>query len=460
MNAPILWIGLPGLVSIVLWVLRKREQLVLFSAIGSSVFFMLTSWFIPIGSPIIQIGSFALQINSSVTILGRSFTLNEGDLIFTSLLFLILFLFLSMSFVIEIPSSFIPIGFLIISLFIGALSVQPFLFAALILEICVIFSVIILSTKNSRPGLGVMRFLIFQTMAMPFMLTSGWVLSAIEANPTETKLIIQALILLGLGFSFWLGVFPFNTWMAQLAEENSPFVVAFVLILFNTAITLLIIRYLDGFIWLRDDATIFSVLKIMGILMILSSSILFLFEKKWERTIAYIISFEAGLTLIAMSLNHVNGWNALMLMFLPRILSISAWAASISYIKAHMINERMEKPESAIALIVLGFALFTVAGLPLLPGFTSRLLLILELAIVDMQAVFWLALSQILFISGSIHFLFNIKKSIMFSISKTISRIEYGYFLILSFIFIVICIDPLLIGEKIIAALEAFPNIK
>ncbi len=95
------------------------------------------------------------------------------------------------------------------------------------MEICVILSVIMVSHNGGSPTNGVMRFLIFQSLAMPFMLASGWVLSAVEANPTETKLVFQALILLGLGFSFWMGVFPFNSWMTQIAGEKPPFLVGF-----------------------------------------------------------------------------------------------------------------------------------------------------------------------------------------------------------------------------------------
>jgi phosphoglycerol transferase MdoB-like AlkP superfamily enzyme len=163
-----------------------------------------------------------------------------------------------------------------------------------------------------------------QSLAMPFMLASGWVLSAVEANPTETRLIIQSLILIGLvspsGLEFFL-----STLDAQLSAEKPPFIVGFVLLLFNTATLILVIRYLDGFVWLRDDARIFIVLRFMGIVMLSSSALQFLVEKNIFKTTAFIVSYETGLSLIALSLNQVNGWNSFVLMFIPRILSIVLW---------------------------------------------------------------------------------------------------------------------------------------
>jgi len=461
MSAPLIWIGLPGLMGIILWFIRRNERRTLFWGLGFSLFLIITSVFSKVEKPIFQIGSFTFQISSSITILGRNFSLGNGDLIIVSLLFMILFLYTSMAFVIDVPVKFVPTAFFLVSLFLAALSVQPFLYAALLLEICVILAVTLFTDWGKQPSRGVTRFIIYQTLAMPFMLTSGWVLSAVEANPTETKLIVQALILLGLGFSFWVGVFPFNSWMPQIAGEKPPFEIGFILLLFNMVVLVLIIRYLDGFVWLRDDARIFTVLRFLGVLMVVTSAVLFLIEKNIFRTSAYIISFETGLSILSLSLNKLSGWDAFVFMFLPRILAIAFWSVLLSYIQQ---AEAQTSEENRIfhPILLVGFALsaLTLAGLPLLPAFPSRILLFTELAKIDTVILIWLSIAHILFIAATMKFLFEIKNRTREWPSLQLPIIEKAYLYIFSALLIVTGLFPQIFLRGMLTILEAFPNLR
>lgn len=462
MSAPIIWIGLPGLVAVFLWFSKSNERRTLLIGLGSSLFFIFTSSLLPVGKPILQIGEITFQISPSLGLLGRSFTIGNGELIFVSLIFIILFLFLSMSFVIDIPIRFVPIGFLLSSLFLASLSVQPFLYAALFLEICVVLSVILLSKFGKLPTDGVIRFLIFQSTAMPFMLASGWVLSAVEANPTETRLIFQALVLLGLGFSFWLGVFPFNSWMPQLASEKPPFLVGFVLLLFNTTTLILVIRYLDGFVWLRDDARIFVVLRFMGIILMISSVLQFLFEKKIYRTIAYFISYETGLSLIALSLNQTAGWNSFVLMFIPRVLAITLWAVLLSYLQQVQFQPENEVQRKLDIWILPGFALaaFTVVGFPILPGFITRLTLFVNLGKADLTGLIWVTIASVGFIIAGIRFLQRVRQDFQIGNDEEMTLIEKAYYIFLYVIILLTGMFPQFFFRGILSMLQAFPNLK
>lgn len=462
MNAPIIWIGFPGLLAVYLWITKVHERRTLFTGLGASLFFIITGSLIPIGKPVFQIGETTLQISPSLELLGRRFTLGNGDQVFVSLVFLILFLFLSMSFVVDIPIRFVPIGFMLASLFLAALSVQPFLFAALILEICVILSVVLVSKFGVMPTTGVIRFLVFQSLAMPFMLASGWVLSAVEANPTETRLIIQSLILIGLGFSFWLGVFPFNSWMPQLSAEKPPFIVGFVLLLFNTATLILVIRYLDGFVWLRDDARIFIVLRFMGIVMLSSSALQFLVEKNIFKTTAFIVSYETGLSLIALSLNQVNGWNSFVLMFIPRILSIVLWVLLLTYIQQSSNSDETEGTKKIDRWILPGFALsvFSVAGFPLLPGFITRITIFSNLVKDDLPGLVWISGATVVFLIASIRFLWRVRMDFPIGNDTEMNRIEKSYFLFLYSCMILTGLLPQFVLRGLLSMLQSFPNLK
>ena len=118
------------------------------------------------------------------------------------------------------------------------------------------------------------RFLIFQTLAVPFILFSGWLLAGIGANPGNLDLVQQAATLLGLGFAFLLAIFPFYTWIPLLAEEAHPYVVGFLFWMLPTASLFFGLGFLDRYSWLRDASTLPVILKTVGALMVISGGFL------------------------------------------------------------------------------------------------------------------------------------------------------------------------------------------
>jgi hypothetical protein len=116
MNAPSIWIGFSRASGCLLWITKVHERRTLLQALAPHYFSLLLQPF-PIGS---QFFKSARNNTSNLTLIGITgtpFTMGNGDQVFVSLIFLILFLFLSMSFVVDIPIRFVPIGFMLASLF-------------------------------------------------------------------------------------------------------------------------------------------------------------------------------------------------------------------------------------------------------------------------------------------------------------------------------------------------------
>ena len=85
----------------------------------------------------------------------------------------------------------------------------------------IIMSIPLLVSANTKKKTGITRYLIFQTLSMPFVLLAGWFLAGGEVAPVNPEQLAQATLLLGLGFVFWLGIFPFHSWVPMVFEETS-----------------------------------------------------------------------------------------------------------------------------------------------------------------------------------------------------------------------------------------------
>ncbi len=226
MSAPLIWIGLPFVFAALVGVLaRSRRTSSLLPAAFCGLLALLAGLF-PVSGTIV-VGPLSFDLSTTLVILGRRFTINPEDRTFLMLLYLFGALWFFGGLVVKAHHSFAPLGLSIIALMVAALAVEPFLYAALLIETAVLLSVPLLVSPGKSPGSGVMRYVIFQTLAMPFLLVAGWAAAQVEANPANNDLLLQAVILLGLGFAFWLAVFPFYTWVPLLLEETSPYVAGF-----------------------------------------------------------------------------------------------------------------------------------------------------------------------------------------------------------------------------------------
>ena len=270
MSAPILWIFFPLTLAGLLLLLGNPKVVFLIACLFT-LFLSLAAWLLPIDTAL-TIGGWNFKLSPSFEILGRNLTLTSADRSFLALTYGSAFFWFIPTISMQITRLLVPLGLAITSLLVAALAVEPFLYAALIIEMAVLLSIPLLMSLRQRPTKGVIRFLIFQTLAVPFILFSGWLLAGIGANPGDLGLVNQAATLLGLGFAFLLAIFPFYTWIPLLAEEAHPYVVGFLLWMLPTATMFFGLGFLDRYTWLRTSSQLSHVIQISGL--IVSTSIL------------------------------------------------------------------------------------------------------------------------------------------------------------------------------------------
>jgi len=379
MNAPLIWILFPFLVGAFSLLFIRRER---WAAIVSSVtalILTLAALVVPIDQAL-GFGSFSLKISSSLQILGRNLILDSSHTPLLAILYGVAALWFIGAESVGVARRLSSMGLIILSLLVTSIAVQPFLFAALLIEISVLVAVPLLSPPDRTPSRGVLHFLIYQTLGMPFILIAGWLSAGVEASPGDLALTIQSTLMLGLGFAFLLAVFPLYNWIPLLTEESSPYIVGFLLWILPTIVSIFGMSFLDRYAWLRGSLQVMIALRVAGLLMVVTGGLWSAFQRHIGRMMAFMSVAETGFILLSLSLDPAAGLPLFFLLLIPRGLGLLIWALSLSVLNSDTGSLRFSSVKGlarAYPFATAGLILsaLSTAGFPLLAGFPPRLAL-------------------------------------------------------------------------------------
>lgn len=398
MNAPTLWIIIPLALGILLLFVENQRIL---SVLGGSlaVALALSAQFVPI-EVALRVGSFSFRIEAALTILGRALIIRPAEGPLLALIYGAAALWFFGAEASRAATRMVPLGFMVIALMVASIAVQPFLYAALFIETAILIAIPLLTSIHHPPGRGVVRFLIYQTLAMPFILLAGWLLAGVEASPGDLALTAQSAAMLGMGFAFLLAIFPLYSWIPLLAEENSPYIVGFLLWILPTVTIIFGAGFLDRYSWLRSSPQLTLALRYVGLLMVVTGGAFAAFQRHLGRIMAYGSITETGFSLLAVSLDSRLGIPILFLLIPARALGLAVWSLSLTVIRANVETMRFGAARGILRSLPLAGAGMVVATLstgafPLLAGFPSRLALWESLSRDSISAGLWMAIGII-----------------------------------------------------------------
>jgi NADH-quinone oxidoreductase subunit N len=395
MNAPTIWIIFPmGVGFLLLFINNQRILSVLGGMIG--ILLAVLAQFVPIDEAL-NVGSIPLKINSSLIVLGRTLLLQPAKGPLLALIYGAVALWFFGAEASNSAKRLIPLGFMITALMVASIAVEPFLYAALFIEMAILLAIPLMTSIYSPPSRGVTRFLVYQTLAMPFILLAGWLLGGVEASPGDLALATQSASLLGLGFAFLLAIFPLYNWVPMLSEEVSPYVLGFLLWILPTITIIFGAGFIDRYSWLRSSPELAIALRLAGLLMLVTGGLFAAFQRNLARIMSYGAIAETGFAILALSLDMRLGIPVLFLLIPARALSLAVWSLSVTVIKEQVETMRFGMTRGILRILPFAGAGMIIAALststfPLLAGFPARLALWESLARDSLGAALWMGI--------------------------------------------------------------------
>lgn len=400
MNAPIIWIIFPAVAAVVMFFFRRHRKTINLLGFFVAIFLAFLAWLLHIGETY-TIGIIpnipTITIQDTLVILGRGFVIEESTRATLLLIFSSVAFWFGAATIARSVNTFVPVGLGMAALLTAAISVVPFLYAAILIVLTALVSVVILVPMDTKPSRGVLRFLTFQTLGMPFILIAGWYLSGIETEIIDQQLVLRILATLGIGLALFMAIFPFHSWIPLLAQEAHPYTVAFLVYMIPQAVSLFVLNFIIRFSWISVAPIAFNAIRLMGVLMVGFGGIWAAFQKHLGRMLGFAALMEIGYTLLALSILEPGSFTEITStgteivisnpligiyygQFLPRLVGLGLWALALVIIKSNVGDLDFQSIRSAaykmpFASISVIVAIFSLAGLPLFAGFPIRLAL-------------------------------------------------------------------------------------
>ena len=378
MSTPVLWILIPLLCSGLGLFLTRYPKILKWSGSGFGFVMALSAALLPINQPF-RLIFWEMQFSDQLLVYGRRFVLSTADQPVVILLFGV-FLFWSLIFNPKhVPSFFLPLSLGGITLILTAYAVDPIFYGALFFAFLALIHVIMLTPPGTEPSPGVMRLLIYQILGMLFILFAAWLASWVGINLGDEFMLSRALVILALGFSFLLSIFPFISWIPMVAEANHPFLSGYLFNVYFLGVFLFGSRFLTEAGWFAQGIDLQTPLQLAGGIMVGFGGLLAVFSRNLKRMLAALVITEIGRSLLAISLFRL-GFPIYFAMVIVQTIALGGWSTSLLVLAKGLPDLDIDSINGAARgwpLISSGLVVsyFSLAGLPLLAGYPIYLAL-------------------------------------------------------------------------------------
>jgi len=377
-NTVMIWIVLPVLMGIALSFVRRWQRL--YHWLSMLLPLLLTGLAFIFSSDLaLDLAGRRFVMADSLTVLGRTIQITADQLGMVGLLYFLCFLWNVVRRLFPVSQWFGSLSLVVTGLWVLVQFLNPFIYSAVVIELIALLSVPLLSPRGTPAKSGIIRFLSMQTIALPLILLSGWMVSGIETSPSAESLVLRGALLVSLGFVIWAGIFPLHSWLPMLTEESQPLVSTFLLTMMQLGLVFFFLKFFNQYGWLRNLPQMNLSLKWIGALCILAAGLIAAFQSNLNRLLGYLFMAEVGYTLLSIALRGAGGLEVLAMTLLPRSLGFWMMGFSLSMLQQaadrHLLTlENLRGylwryPASSVLLL---FGILNLTGMPLFGLYPSK----------------------------------------------------------------------------------------
>lgn len=388
---PIVLIGLPLTMSLVLYTLRRWTALMAFLATVTALFGGLLVLSVPLIDDLLSRGAINVIVEQPFYILGRVFAVEPVD----RLPLIFIFFTAAGLFVIAwrlLPhSNFFSTGLMMVAMLAGAMMLRQVVYTALLIETAAVLAVFPLHEPvggryGGGSGRGGARYIAYITLALPGLMITQLLLELFAIFPNDTGLLQNATVLLGLSFAILLGAVPFQAWLSTVATDGSPPVVTFLFTVNMGAVWFMLLAYLESYAWLGRQEMFGPLFTTVGLLMMIIGGSLAASQRRLGRLIGYATLVDNGAMFMALGTRQVAGVALTVMMLMARPLALGLMTMGLDGLKrlaggdentanssagglVNLEGAGWRAPWRAVAFVVGGIAM---AGFPLSLNFAAR----------------------------------------------------------------------------------------
>jgi|GEM_PF-1962537 len=271
----------------------------------------------------------------------------------------------------SLSSEFVSAGLAALTPLAAALMLPTALGAVALLLAAICVSIMIRPATSAASGRAALRYFIFATLALPFLLLAGWMVSS-------EQLVFAGVVwrLLLLGFALLLAGFPFHIWVRSLVATAPPLLLPFLFGLVHLILLVYGFRLLQENPFLESTPQFYALLRWLGVGTAVVGAILAWKPRDRGRLLGALLLLDLGSSIMALSLG-APGIRPALLLIHSRYFSLLLVLVGLTWLR-HPFHPGTESPSAhAVSQVPWASTLFvygslSLLGLPLTPGFAGR----------------------------------------------------------------------------------------
>lgn len=264
--------------------------------------------------------------------------------------------------------------------FAAATVVRSMAIGGLLLEMGVVTAAMLLLSGRAGAAMTSVRSLSVLTFASMLFLLASWILEGRAIAPDTQPSMIWSVMTMALSLGITLALVPFHVWQPPVFECGRPLAIVTLSVVLSIVVLLRFNAVLQLPIGSEERELLLALLLSGGILTVVVGSIVAFLQRTVCRALAYAALADMGIVMTGLGIGTRAGLTMAAFHFVCRGLAIVVVSISLGILREclggddilHLTGAARRAPLAVVSMAIGGFSL---AGLPLTAGFTSRLLL-------------------------------------------------------------------------------------